>query len=152
MSTFNEASESRKQRLAELRRINQLQREQQNHEGNDNENETNSSVLKFRNYDPVTQAPKMGFVEPPTIGEETVEKVAANIEEETQKVLEEQQAIPEEELDLTSLRPKKATWDLERDLKERMTALETATQNAKAYYIRQTIEERKKQASQEQAV
>ncbi|CAB54866.1 Pre-mRNA-splicing factor cwf18 [Schizosaccharomyces pombe] len=135
MSSLDEVAESRKQRLAELRKIKQLENKTRDSQ------EVQKNVIEHRNYDPEVQAPKMGFVEPPNMIE-SVEALSKEIEEKTKRKIEEQSSVPVEELDLVTLRPKKPTWDLERDLKERMRSLETQNQNAIAFYIQQLISER----------
>ncbi|WBW74687.1 complexed with Cdc5 protein Cwf18 [Schizosaccharomyces osmophilus] len=144
MSSLDESAELRKQRLRELRKIKESQATK---EAPDTERK--EELIKHRNYDPEAQAPRMGFVEPPR-ADVTVETISKDIENETKRRIREQESIPEEELDLTTLRPKKPTWDLERDLKERMAILEPKNQNARAYYVRQTIADREKKKQQQQ--
>ncbi|EPX73496.1 complexed with Cdc5 protein Cwf18 [Schizosaccharomyces octosporus yFS286] len=144
MSSLDESAELRKQRLRELRKIRESQTTQ---EAPDPEEQ--GELIKHRNYDPEAQAPRMGFIEPPK-ADVTVETISKDIENETKRKIQEQESIPEEELDLTTLRPKKPTWDLDRDLKERMAVLEPKNQNARAYYIRQTIADREKKKQQQQ--
>ncbi len=98
------------------------------------------SKMKFRNYDPETKMPKLGFLEPPVAkdSEETVEHrakaLAKEVAEEAKK-----SATAAQELDLFNLQPKKPNWDLKRDLEWRMEKLKTKQDAAVAKLVRERI-------------
>lgn len=101
-----------------------------------------SHLLSGRNYDIEDRAPKMGFVSAPTVGQETVEVIAAKIAEETRKRRTETEK-EDKPIDLFNLQPKKPNWDLKRDVDKKMERLNQRTDIAIAKLIKARIEEQK---------
>lgn len=99
--------------------------------------------LVSKNYDPETRAPRMGFDEPPTLrlgDDETVELVSEKLEQETLAKLKERGISSSTKgLDLESLQPKRANWDLKRDIEPQLNLLEAQTQNAIARIVRDRL-------------
>eukprot|EP01088_Endostelium_zonatum_P011730 TRINITY_DN25882_c0_g1_i1.p1 TRINITY_DN25882_c0_g1~~TRINITY_DN25882_c0_g1_i1.p1 ORF type:complete len:120 (+),score=40.56 TRINITY_DN25882_c0_g1_i1:1-360(+) len=78
-----------------------------------------SGVLKFRNYvprDPQLKELRLAELEPP----EMIDEVTKDIEE--------LESI--EDSEIVSLAPKKANWDLERDLESKMKVLDRRTKRS----------------------
>lgn len=104
--------------------------------------------LSGRNYDIESRAPKMGFAQAPSEGQETLEALAQEIVTRTK----EQQLVDqkgEKPIDLFSLQPKKPNWDLKRDVDKKLERLNTKTDVAIAKMIRQRIEEAKQKKALE---
>ncbi|KAK9476615.1 mRNA splicing factor [Lipomyces japonicus] len=126
------------------------------------------SIFIRRNYDPETRAPKQGFFEPPTatLDVPTVEQEAARIEQSISKdsvnsssivddgssILErEEQAEKkegeqdegDEELDITTLQPKRANWDLKRQIQSQLDMLQRQTDVAINRIVRERIKNTK---------
>lgn len=99
--------------------------------------------LSGRNYDIESRAPKMGFAQAPSEGQETLEALAQEIVTRTkeQQLADEKGEKP---IDLFSLQPKKPNWDLKRDVDKKLEKLNAKTDVAIAKMIRQRIEEVKK--------
>lgn len=85
----------------------------------------------------------MGFDEPPTLrlgDDETVELVSEKLEQETLAKLKERGISSSTKgLDLESLQPKRANWDLKRDIEPQLNLLEAQTQNAIARIVRDRL-------------
>lgn len=99
--------------------------------------------LSGRNYDIESRAPKMGFAQAPSEGQETLEALAQEIVTRT-KEQQLQDEKGEKPIDLFSLQPKKPNWDLKRDVDKKLERLNAKTDVAIAKMIRQRIEEAKK--------
>lgn len=91
--------------------------------------------FKFRNYDPVIQAPKRH--DPIEHSKETVEETVKDLIE---KVQAHDEIIRSSELDLTKIQPKKPNWDLKRDLQKKLSKIEPVTQAAFATLIRRRMQ------------
>jgi coiled-coil domain-containing protein 12 len=90
--------------------------------------------IKFKSYTPQTKELQNFIVEAPKLGPEasnTVEKTALDIR--TQIQAEDQS---HQDLDLSNLKPKKANWDLKRDLQKKLDQLDVLTNIAMADLIR----------------
>jgi coiled-coil domain-containing protein 12 len=129
MSSLEAQAASRKERLAQLRSLKRKAEGQPIDESSDGNNDLESKASKFvgRNYDKETGAPKVGFEETPTAGEETVELVAEELE---QNELEKLTSQANKSLDLSSLQPKSVNWDLKRELEPKLSILESRTENS----------------------
>lgn len=105
--------------------------------------EKNISIhLSGRNYDIESRAPKMGFAQAPSEGQDTLEGLAQEIVIRTkEQQLADQKG--EKPIDLFSLQPKKPNWDLKRDVDKKLERLNAKTDVAIAKMIRQRIEETK---------
>lgn len=99
---------------------------------------TTSTYLSGRNYDPETRGPKFGFESNPAENQETLEKKAAALAEET-RLQAEKDAADDAPLDLFKLQPKKPNWDLKRDLDRKLDVLNVRTENAIAKLVRERI-------------
>lgn len=103
--------------------------------------------LSFRNYDPESRGPKLGFEAPPVAADqETLEKRAARLAAETkhQEEKEETEKAGGKGIDLFDLQPRKPNWDLKRDLARKMEVLQQRTDNAVARLVRERLGEQKK--------
>lgn len=151
--SLDAAASDRKARLAKLA---SLKRKQPGAETTVNEITTANSIseeavpknpyISGRNYDLVTNGPKLGFESAPGQDGETIEKQAARIAAETQEKAAKDEAENEKGIDLFKLQPKKPNWDLKRELAEKMKAVDVKTQNAIARIVRERIENSKKEA------
>ncbi|MCJ1440077.1 MAG: hypothetical protein MMC23_000559 [Stictis urceolatum] len=152
-ATLDAAAQERKARLAKLK---SLKRKQPSDESADEaadgaapteptKEETPSvttTYLSGRNYDAANRAPKLGFENAPDEDLETLERRAAEIELETRKKTELDQA--DEPIDLFKLQPKKPNWDLKRDVARKLERLNVRTENAIARLVRERILAQKK--------
>lgn len=105
--------------------------------------EPTDRYLSGRNYDTETRGPKLGFENAPSADAETLENRAAAIALETREK-EDKEAKEEKPIDLFSLQPKKANWDLKRDVARKMEVLNARTENAIARLVRERFEGQKK--------
>lgn len=97
------------------------------------ESEDDKPVLKFRNYvvqDKKIDHEKVAPAQPPTIEEPTVDR--------------QPEKLPQEEL-LINVAPKKANWDLKRDIAARLDKLERRTQKAILEILREEERQRLEQ-------
>ncbi|KAK7203828.1 mRNA splicing factor [Myxozyma melibiosi] len=122
-----------------------------------------ASILSRRNYDPEARAPKQGFFEPPTMTEPTVEEEAKRIEREglgehsseekpeansddnnnSEGEEGEESTAAQSELDVSSLRPRAANWDIKRQIASKLEILQRQTDVA----INRIVRERVRSAS-----
>ena len=110
-----------------------------------------AQILSGRNYDVASRGPKLGFENAPTEGQSTLEDQAASIASETaRRQAEEEKA--DKPIDLFNLQPKKANWDLKRDMERKMETLNVRTDNAIARLVRQRIQEQQEKARSTDAV
>jgi coiled-coil domain-containing protein 12 len=105
---------------------------------------TQALPLSGRNYDPTTRTTKLGFQENPLANLpqdfETVEEVAINLAIEAITQAEQQKGTEEGgEVDLFSLQPKRANWDLKRDLEKKVERLKPRTDRAIARLVRERL-------------
>ncbi|KAK9471389.1 cwf18 pre-mRNA splicing factor-domain-containing protein [Dipodascopsis tothii] len=129
-------AQARKDRLAHLR---QLKRKREGSDDGDaaaRREDDSEIVLSRRNYDPDSRAPIQGYLEPPSAlgGEETLEAAAEKIAKDVltdDPAVKTEEGEPEvaddEELDITTLQPRRANWDLKRDLQDKLDVLERRT-------------------------
>ncbi|VVT54231.1 uncharacterized protein SAPINGB_P003972 [Magnusiomyces paraingens] len=155
MSSLESQALSRKERLAKLRNI---KKGTENGASNSKEESDAFEPLKpiGKNYNVELRGPQSGFNGPPTLRlgtDETVEAVSAEFERETLARLRERgisstgpRAETEDEtgstktgLDLESLQPKRANWDLKRDVEPQLKVLEAQTQNAIVQIVRERL-------------
>jgi len=144
-----EAAQDRKARLAQLK---SLKRKAQGTPSNTTTNDADTpsapsdepditrTYLSGRNYDPETRGPKLGFEFSPAADQPTLETQAAALALQTKNEAEEEEKNGDVELDLFKLRPKKANWDLKRELAQRTAVLEIRTENAIARLVRERVE------------
>ncbi|WVR08499.1 hypothetical protein IAU60_005554 [Kwoniella sp. DSM 27419] len=128
-------SAARKERLIALRR-----RKEAVESGNGAVNgEPSHFAFKQRNYDPETRTLRKR--ETGDEGEDTVEKAVEGLAE---QIIKEDEEKRKEELDLFNIQPKRANWDLKRDMTNRMTKLDRKTNEAIATIFRQRLQSMKK--------
>lgn len=99
--------------------------------------------LSGRNYDVTTRGPKLGFETEPSADQDTIEDRAAAISLQTAEQAREDEAAAEKGIDLFKLQPKKANWDLKRDLDQKLKVLDVRTKNAIAKLVRERIQQAK---------
>lgn len=102
-------------------------------------------MLSGRNYDASTRGPRLGFETQPQLGQATVESQARQLAEETRR-REEEEERAERPLDLFKLQPKKANWDLKREMERRVEVLNVRTENAIARMVRERVEGARREA------
>lgn len=139
MSSLEAQAASRKERLAQLRSLKRKAEGQPADVSDDVDNEYEGMASKFvgRNYDKETGAPKVGFGETPTAGEETVELVAEELE---QNALDKLTSQASKSLDISSLQPKSVNWDLKRELEPKLSVLENRTENATIRMVKDRLQ------------
>ncbi|CAB4393873.1 unnamed protein product [Rhizophagus irregularis] len=132
---MEEASRQRKERLEALRK-RKLDSDTNKNDAEEDSNNIENPILKFRNYTPINEDIKsistVNIATPKDITdtlENTVEKIAKQVKEEEEKKR-------EEEVDLFNLAPKKPNWDLKRDVEKKLAKLEKKTQSSIAELIR----------------
>lgn len=150
-NSLSAATNDRKARLAQLRNLKRkhpaeeevaASEPQPSSPKPENAGEADVSRLHLsgRNFDFETRGPKLGFDHSPNVGldKPTLEEQAEEVVTEVRK-----QAAEEEQddkgIDLFKLQPKKANWDLKRNLEKKMDILKVRTDNAIARLVRQRI-------------
>lgn len=107
-------------------------------------NDNAQSILSGRNFDTESRAPKLGFSNPPTmeISDETgvVETVELASNKLEQQALEALKTKSGKQINLETLQPKRANWDLKRDLEPKLQILEDRTQNAIIQKVRERLQ------------
>ncbi|KAF9014049.1 cwf18 pre-mRNA splicing factor-domain-containing protein [Cyathus striatus] len=126
--SLQEASEVRKARLIALRK----RKAGENLEGDG----TSESLIKTRNFDPVSRTIKKRSRTEDIEMEDTVEK---NVEGLAEAIIAEDEQKRAEELDVFNIAPKRPNWDLKRDLDKKLARLERRTQEAIHSLIRQRL-------------
>lgn len=149
-TSLDAAATERKARLAKLKSLKRKQPssddpdiDQSKQNAEDPEQSIVSTYISGRNYDVATRGPKLGFENAPSEDQETMEKRAQEIAEETKEQADEE-AKAEKPIDLFKLQPKKPNWDLKRDVARKMERLNVQTENAIARLVRERIEAQKK--------
>lgn len=109
---------------------------------------TFSLPLSGRNYDAETRTTKLGYTENPLAklpeDFETVEEVAINLAIEAIKEADKTNKDAAE-VDLFSLQPKRANWDLKRDMEKKLERLKPKTDAAIARLVRERLLKEKEQ-------
>ncbi|KAI5899533.1 mRNA splicing factor [Schizophyllum commune H4-8] len=130
-----EASEARKARLQALRRRKE--------EGAG----ADEPILKHRNFDPESRQAKKRATKADADGDavmdDTVEKSVAGLAE---RIVAEDEERRAQELDVFNIAPKRANWDLKRDMEKKLARLERRTQEAIHTLIRQRLAAQKGQS------
>ncbi|WWC72477.1 uncharacterized protein I206_106439 [Kwoniella pini CBS 10737] len=126
-------SAARKERLIALRR----RKEGKDVNGN---GESSHFAFKQRNYDPETRTLRKRGQEDEN--EDTVEKAVEGLAE---QIIKEDEEKRKEELDLFNIQPKRANWDLKRDMNNRMLKLDRKTNESIATLFRQRLQSMKKE-------
>lgn len=152
--SLDAAAAERKARLSRLASLKRKRPDtepapEQKQTENDTSQDNPRSTEKFisgRNYDLTTRGPKLGFEQEPAAQQETVEQEATRISAAAAEQAARDEADAEKGIDLFKLQPKKPTWDLKRDLAERMKVVDVRTQNAIARLVRERIQKAKQDA------
>ncbi|KAJ8461863.1 hypothetical protein ONZ45_g18143 [Pleurotus djamor] len=110
-----EASEERKARLLALRRRKA---------GEDSDNQP---VLKGRNFDPVSRSVRKHQSDDDVNMEDTIEQ---NVQGLAEKIVNEDEERRAQELDVFNIAPKRANWDLKREMDKKLARLERRTQES----------------------
>ncbi|THH20766.1 hypothetical protein EUX98_g8522 [Antrodiella citrinella] len=131
-TTLTDASDARKARLTALRK---------RREGGGVDSEA-GSVIKSRLFDPETRTLKKHVPDDVEM-EDTVEKKVEGLAE---KIIAEDAERRQQELDLFNIAPKRANWDLKRDMDKKLAKLERQTQQAIHTLIRQRLAAEKGQS------
>jgi len=122
-------SESRKARLAALRR--------KKHGQNTEEDQPMEEItLSRRNFDPATRTLRKRTFEDDQEMEDTVEK---NVDGLAEQIIVEDEQRKAEDLDLLNIAPKRINWDLKREMERKAAKLERHTQEAIYKLIRQRL-------------
>ncbi|ORY29627.1 cwf18 pre-mRNA splicing factor-domain-containing protein [Naematelia encephala] len=129
-------SAARKERLIALRK-----RKQAAETGNGANGGPSHFAFKQRNYDPETRQHRKR--EAGEAGEDTVENAVEGLAE---QIIREDEEKRKEELDLFNIQPRRANWDLKRDMTNRMSKLERKTNEAIATIFRQRLQAMRKDA------
>ncbi|KAJ1020315.1 hypothetical protein NDA18_005911 [Ustilago nuda] len=139
MEAFTQA---RRAKLALLRARRSA--EQSGHTPSSSSSSTPSLLIKrhFRNYDPITGQLKR-FTSARDLPD-TVEKDVCGLQAET---IAEDEQRRREDLDLTNVAPKRANWDLKRDLEKRLKKLQRRNKETAILLIRQRIQGQQKAAA-----
>ncbi|GAA5864372.1 hypothetical protein JCM5353_007127 [Sporobolomyces roseus] len=130
------AADARKEKLAALKKRKTL------HDSGDQDSSNQLSndkpaAFKFRNFDPETGLARKHAR---TEEDETVEKQTDGLAD---QVIAEDQQARQQELDLTNIQPKKANWDLKRDLERKLSKLKPKTELAISQLIRKRLQAQK---------
>ncbi|WVQ95544.1 hypothetical protein IAU59_002641 [Kwoniella sp. CBS 9459] len=128
---------ARKERLIALRRRKEGVSETANGEENGG---PSHFAFKQRNYDPETRNLRKRDIAGDA-GDDTVEKAVEGLAE---QIIREDEEKRQEELDLFNIQPKRANWDLKRDMTNRMAKLDRKTNEAIATIFRQRLQSMKK--------
>lgn len=107
-----------------------------NNWGGQGPSHSTNNRFKERNFDLETESTKLGYDANPTEGQETVELLGAEEEARTiQELMEKNQSA----VDYFKLQPKRANWDLKRDLQEDLDQLDRETDKAIDALVRERI-------------
>jgi coiled-coil domain-containing protein 12 len=118
---------------------------------NPESSDATKSYLSGRNYDPETRNAKLGFQDTPIADPtSTLEYKASQLALQTKRA-QEQETTEDKPLDLFKLQPKKANWDLKRDLELKMKPVDVWTENAIARIVRTRVEGAKKTIKENRA-
>ncbi|EIN07197.1 mRNA splicing factor [Punctularia strigosozonata HHB-11173 SS5] len=132
--SLQEELENRKARLEALRARKA---------GQGNENGELATLVSHRNYDPATRTLRKHGRNGDTDIDDTVEK---NVQGLAEKIVAEDEERRAQDLDLFNIAPKRANWDLKREMEKKLAKLERKTQEAIHTLIRQRLAAQKGQS------
>lgn len=122
--SLEDASQKRKERLALL---SATKRKREDDEPDavvtKKPQDASSSSMQFRNYDPESNAPKLGFLENPAADADTVENRALELTKAVDDSIRALEAERDVLLDVSQIQGKKSNWDLKQALERRMEPL-----------------------------
>ncbi|OLL22571.1 Pre-mRNA-splicing factor cwf18 [Neolecta irregularis DAH-3] len=132
--SLDEQLRKRKERLANIRK-----RTRPGEADTPSENALQPNLnLSYRNLDPETNAPRLGFLDLPNLSAETtVEAEALKISE--QLAVEADKTAHDSTVDLVNLAPKTDNWDLKRDMDIKLERLKGVTDAAIARIVRDRV-------------
>ncbi|GAA5941001.1 CCDC12/cwf18 family protein [Sporobolomyces koalae] len=130
------AADARKEKLAALKKRKTLHESGQSN-ALEHADTDRAEVFKFRNYDPETGLARKHAR---TAEVETVEQETDGLAD---QVIAQDEQTRAQELDLTNIQPKKANWDLKRDLDRRLSKLKPKTEGAISQLIRKRLQAQK---------
>lgn len=137
--SLEEHTQQRKERLALLRSAKR-KREGDVPEDLGPEKDEEISKMQFRNYDPKTKAPKLGFLSSPAGNEEDTAEdrgravIASTLESDEAAI-----KVVDTPLDVTSIQPVKPNADLKRRLSEKLDRVRGKQALVVANLVRQKI-------------
>ncbi|KAG8835360.1 hypothetical protein FRC17_003843 [Serendipita sp. 399] len=102
-------------------------------------------VLSKRNFDPETRTLRKADAR---TNEDTIEK---NVDGLVESILDADKQRQEAELDLMNIAPKRANWDLKRDLNKKLASLEKANKEAVYTLVRARLKSESNDASKDLA-
>jgi len=132
-----ETSEARKAHLVALRK------RKAGESADDNEEGSPQPFVKNRNYDPQTGTLRKRTRDEDVKMEDAVEK---NVEGLAERIIYEDAEKRAQELDLFNIAPKRANWDLKREMEKKLSKLDRRTQEAIHTLIRQRLAAQKGQS------
>ncbi|GAA6062044.1 hypothetical protein JCM10212_005029 [Sporobolomyces blumeae] len=127
-------ADARKEKLAALKKRKTL------HDSNSADPAARSdpaTSFKFRNFDPETGLARKHAK---TDEQDTVEQETHGLAD---VVIAQDEEVRQQELDLTNIQPKKANWDLKRDLDRKLSKLKPKTELAISQLIRKRLQAQK---------
>ncbi|KDN53280.1 hypothetical protein K437DRAFT_97238 [Tilletiaria anomala UBC 951] len=142
------AAQSRKEKLAALRKrkadedAGMVSRDAAKPRNMDDDEGMDEGLLikrSFRNYDPKNRQMKKTAAGQGI--EDTVEQAVEGLQE---RVLKEDEAKRQEELDLLNIAPKRPNWDLKRDLKKRLGKVERKDKETILVLIRASTDDQRR--------
>ncbi|KAI0317582.1 mRNA splicing factor [Amylostereum chailletii] len=104
--------------------------------------DTQEAVLTMRNFDPETRTLRKR--NPNDM--ETADTVEKDVEGLSEKIVAEDEERRAQDLDLFNIAPKRANWDLKRDMEKKLAKLDRQTQQAIHTLIRQRLAAQKGQS------
>ncbi|CEQ39729.1 SPOSA6832_01288 [Sporobolomyces salmonicolor] len=123
--SLQEAADARKAKLAALKKRKTLH-DTGAPQDRDANGADKSAVFKFRNYDPETGTLRKHAR---TDEDDTVEKQVEGLAD---QVIAQDEHVRAQDLDLTNIQPKKANWDLKRDLERKARCIFTSRKRLQA--------------------
>ncbi|KAF9792369.1 mRNA splicing factor [Thelephora terrestris] len=127
--TLAENAQARKARLLALRK-------RREGEMTEDEAENAGPLIKNRNFDPETRTLKKRGNDEDVEMEDTLER---NVEGLAEQIVAEDAQKRAQELDLFNIAPKRANWDLKREMEKKLAKLDRKTQEAIHTLIRQRL-------------
>ncbi|GAC94231.1 hypothetical protein PHSY_001802 [Pseudozyma hubeiensis SY62] len=141
--SLEEFSAARKQKLSLLRSLREAEQSSTPLPSSSSTSLRQASLIKrhFRNYDPIT-----GQMKRFTSARDLPDTVEKDVDGLQQRIISDDEQKRQEELDLNNIAPKRANWDLKRDLQRRLKKLERRDKEAVILLIRQRIQSQQKAA------
>lgn len=136
--SLDDQSQKRKERLA-LLKSSKRKRDDNLPDELVREKEEVEAVMKYRNYDPETNAPKLGFLNDPTPADQpTVETRGSELVAQTRSE-DLTRAVDAAPLDIATIQSRKPNWDLKRDLERKLEKVRGRQEAVVAKIVRARI-------------